>query len=87
MMLVPVGFLNETHEPDTFYGVERNSIEKNVIPTTWWEAGASLSGEVTPNLKYDFMLHSGLALDLDHPSAKKQTNIRSARQKVSEATA
>ena len=33
------------------------------------------------------MLHSGLALDLDHPSAKKQTNIRSARQKVSEATA
>jgi hypothetical protein len=87
MMLVPVGFLNETHEPDTFYGVERNSIEKNVIPTTWWEAGASLSGEVTPTLKYDFMLHSGLALDLDHPSAKKQTNIRSARQKVSEATA
>lgn len=86
-MLVPVGFLNETHEPDTFYGVERNSIEKNVIPTTWWEAGASLSGEVTPTLKYDFMLHSGLALDLDHPSAKKQTNIRSARQKVSEATA
>jgi hypothetical protein len=87
MMLVPVGFLNETHEPDTFYGVERNSIEKNVIPTTWWEAGASLSGEVTSTLKYDFMLHSGLALDLDHPSAKKQTNIRSARQKVSEATA
>jgi hypothetical protein len=87
MMLVPVGFLNETHEPDTFYGVERNSIEKNVIPTTWWEAGASLSGEVTATLKYDFMLHSGLALDLDHPSAKKQTNIRSARQKVSEATA
>jgi len=42
---------------------------------------------VTSTLKYDFMLHSGLALDLDHPSAKKQTNIRSARQKVSEATA
>lgn len=87
MMLVPVGFLNETHEPDTFYGVERNAIEKNVVPTTWWEAGASLSGELTPRLKYDLMLHSGLALNLDHPLADKQTSIRSGRQKVSEASA
>jgi len=28
--LVPVGIMNETHEPDTFYGVERNLVgEKN----------------------------------------------------------
>ncbi len=32
--LVPVGIINETHEPPTFYGVERNAVEKNIIPTT-----------------------------------------------------
>ena len=26
--LMPVGILNETHEPNTFYGVERNNVEK-----------------------------------------------------------
>lgn len=30
--LVPVGLLNETHEPDAFYGVERNKVEAEVIP-------------------------------------------------------
>ena len=40
LFLMPVGILNETHEPDTFYGTERNAVEKNIIPATWWEAGA-----------------------------------------------
>ena len=39
VFLVPVGILNETHEPPTFYGVERNPVEKNIIPTTWGEGG------------------------------------------------
>ena len=38
-MLMPVGFVNEFHEPETFYGVKRNPIESNIIPTTWWEGG------------------------------------------------
>lgn len=37
--LVPVGLLNETHEPNVFYGVERNPIEELIIPATWWEKG------------------------------------------------
>ena len=44
VFLIPVGILNETHEPPTFYGVERNPVEKNIIPVTWWEGGAMLSG-------------------------------------------
>jgi hypothetical protein len=43
LFLVPVGILNETHEPTTFYGVERNPIESNILPTTWWEGGAARS--------------------------------------------
>ncbi|MDH5737945.1 MAG: OprO/OprP family phosphate-selective porin, partial [Gammaproteobacteria bacterium] len=35
LFLIPVGMINETHEPDVFYGVERNPVEKNIIPTTW----------------------------------------------------
>jgi hypothetical protein len=34
MHLVPMGILNETHEPNTFYGVERNRIESRIIPST-----------------------------------------------------
>lgn len=77
--LVPVGILNETHEPDTFYGTERNNVEKNIIPTTWWETGAMIRGEIAPGLSYDVALHSGLDND--------EASIRSGRQKSAKATA
>ncbi|MBT4256624.1 MAG: porin, partial [Gammaproteobacteria bacterium] len=53
VFLVPVGIINETHEPDTFYGAERNPVEKNIIPATWWEGGVALTGELAPGLSYD----------------------------------
>lgn len=79
LFLVPVGILNETHEPTTFYGVERNPIEKNIIPATWWEGGAALHGEFAPGWGYDVAVTSGLN--------NSGYNIRSGRQKVSEANA
>ncbi len=81
LFLIPVGILNETHEPDTFYGTERNNVEKEVIPTTWWETGVMLTGEIAPGLSYNFAVHSGLGLD------DGETRIRSGRQKSAEATA
>lgn len=39
LMLMPLGFLNETHEPPMFYGVERNEVESRIIPATWRELG------------------------------------------------
>ncbi len=77
VFLVPVGILNETHEPPTFYGVERNPIEKNIIPTTWWEAGAMYSAYTDSGISYDLAIHSGLN-DVDG-------KIRSGRQKVAKA--
>ncbi len=83
LFLVPVGILNETHEPDTFYGVERNPIETHIIPTTWWEGGVGLSGEIAPGWGYDVALTSGLnTARLGSPG-----NIREARQKLSKADA
>jgi hypothetical protein len=87
VLLVPMGLLNETHEPETFFGVERNPVEKNIIPATWWEAGVMLSGEVAPGWSYDLAVLSGLNLDTDNSSASKRSSIRSARQKAGKADA
>ncbi len=65
LFLIPVGITNETHEPNTFYGVERNSVEKIIIPTTWWEAGASVGGRYASGLSWDLALTSGLEMSAD----------------------
>ena len=80
VFLVPVGILNETHEPPTFYGVERNPVEKNIIPTTWWEGGVAFTGGFAEAFRYDFAAHSGLYTTADDNYA-----IRAGRQKVAKA--
>ncbi len=84
LFLVPVGILNETHEPPTFYGVERNDVENIIIPSTWWEAGAGVRGNLAGGLSWDASLHSGLAMPTTGGSAFR---VRSGRQKVAEALA
>lgn len=80
VFLIPVGILNETHEPDTFYGVERNPVETNIIPSTWWEAGLALGGDLPAGLSYDLAVHSGLSVA---PGGK----VRGGRQKAAKANA
>jgi len=82
LYLMPVGIINETHEPPTFYGVERNPVEANIIPATWWEGGAALNIKAMPGLAFDVAVTSGLAVAT---TGDKAFNIRSGRQKVSEA--
>lgn len=84
VFLIPVGLLNETHEPPTWYGVERNGVEKDIIPTTWWEAGLGVAGQMGNGLSYDLSAHSGLEVPLE---GSKAYLIRSGRQKVAEAVA
>ena len=84
LQLVPVGILNATHEPPTFYGVERNNVEKNIIPSTWWEAGVKFSGKLGDSVQYDAMVHSGLKTPITGDA--KPFNIRSGRQKVAKAS-
>jgi len=78
--LLPIGLLNETHEPETFYGTERNLVEKNIIPTTWWETGAMLKGYFAEGLSYNVAIHSGLNVA---PGGK----VRDGRQKSAKAVA
>lgn len=82
LFLVPVGLLNETHEPATFYGVERNPVEANIIPTTWWEGGVGLNGQMGGGFSYDLAFHSGLQTPIAGGSAFK---VRSGRKKVANA--
>ncbi|HCT41950.1 MAG TPA: porin [Moraxellaceae bacterium] len=58
--LVPVGLLNETHEPDVIYGVERNPVEEFIIPATWWEKGVMARWQAAPGLALDAAIHNGL---------------------------
>ena len=58
--LVPVGITNMTHEPTTFYGVERPSLEQFVIPTTWFADGIGLFGQPTEQIGYQAYVCSGL---------------------------
>ena len=84
LFLVPVGILNETHEPTTFYGVERNNVESIIVPSTWWEAGGALNGYYENGISWDLALTSGLAIPTEGDNAFR---VRSGRQKVAQAIA
>ncbi len=77
VFLIPVGITNETHEPPTFYGVERNVVEKELNANTWWEGGVlAQSGLGIDGVDITFAVHSGL----DNTSG----DIRSGRGKLQE---
>ena len=61
LFLMPVGLLNENHEPTAFYGVERNFVETAIIPSTWREGGVQLI--VTPGA--GLTLQTGLSTGFD----------------------
>nr|WP_121013132.1 DUF3373 domain-containing protein [Hydrogenivirga caldilitoris] len=46
LLLIPVGIINEVHEPPTFYTVDRPYLERNIIPTTWEEIGVGAYGTI-----------------------------------------
>ena len=77
VFLVPTGILNETHEPPTFYGVERNDVENIIIPSTWWEAGVGSTFRTNNGFSFDAALHSGLNF------SGTSGRVRSGRGKVS----
>ena len=85
LFLIPLGILNLTHEPPTYYGVERNEVETRIIPTTWRELGLGMHGLLgTTGFNYDVGLTTGFnAGKLDEPD----TGIRSAHQEGAQADA
>jgi hypothetical protein len=60
-VLVPIGFVNEYHEPPFFHGVFRPDVEQRIIPTTWDDNGVGLHGEIS-GLRYKAYVLVGLDL-------------------------
>ncbi len=77
MHLVPMGILNETHEPNTFYGVERNRIESRIIPSTYRVNGIKFSGRLGGGFSYDLGIHEGLFFESGNGS---ELAVRDSRQ-------
>ncbi len=52
VMLAPVGFLNEFHEPNLFWTVERPLLQNRLIPTTWNGGGVGIFGTPMDGVNY-----------------------------------
>jgi hypothetical protein len=79
LLLVPMGFVNEIHEPPLFLGAKRPDVERVIIPTTWRENGLGLFGEAGP-FTYRTYLVNGLRAD-----GFSSSGLRSGRQKGAQA--
>lgn len=53
LYLLPIGYLNQSHEPTRFYGVTRNLVETAIIPTTWREMGVGLQGTTERGVRWN----------------------------------
>ncbi|MBS0579691.1 MAG: porin [Proteobacteria bacterium] len=62
LFLMPFGFINESHEPTAFYGVQRNFVETLIIPSTWREGGVNLHGQTRGGLGWNAGLTTGVNL-------------------------
>ena len=82
MLLMPMGFINQIHEPPFFFGNNRPEVERRIIPSTWRENGAGLFGELLPGLTYTTYVVNGMnARNFD------SAGIRSGRQSGGQALA
>ncbi|MDH4036621.1 MAG: hypothetical protein OEX18_02560 [Candidatus Krumholzibacteria bacterium] len=78
-LLVPMGFLNNMHEPTTYPGTFRPLTERTIIPTTWREMGAGAHG-AGGGFSYSAYALNGLnATEFD------ARGVRSGRQKGNQA--
>jgi len=82
LVLTPMGFINEIHEPPTFHGNQRPEVERRIIPSTWREIGVGLFGEILPGLQYRMYGINGLKAE-----EFESDGIREGRQGGSQAIA
>lgn len=83
LMLVPMGIINEYHESPTFFGVERPSVDHDIVPTTWREIGIGVSGKFNNMpLKYQTYIFNGFKSD----GLRGKDGLRKGRQKGAEST-
>lgn len=88
IMLVPIGIINETHEPPTFYGVERPVVETTIIPTTWYVGGLQFKHSFTNGWSYNLMVSEGFKTGDPNADVEAEPfNLKGGKQKASFANA
>jgi hypothetical protein len=88
LMLMPLGLLNENHEPTAFYGVERNFVETAIIPSTWREGGLQVIGTLDNGLTLQGGLSTGFDLnkwDFSDASEGRESPLGSIHQEMAQA--
>ncbi len=89
LLLLPMGFLNELHEPLTYLTATRGEVERRILPSTWRENGAGAFGDVGPLSYRAYVVNGFDALDdaSDPDSGFTAEGLRGGRQSGSEALA
>lgn len=83
VLLIPMGIINQWHEPPVFLSVERPAVDRRVIPSTWREGGIGIFGRPYDGLSYELYVVGGL-----NPLGFSASNgLRGGRQHVAEARA
>ena len=77
LLLAPVGILNERHEPPSFQGVERTFVDTFILPTTWFDSGAGIFGDLGNGFVYKAYAMS----PLDATQFGAAEGLRGGRQK------
>jgi hypothetical protein len=81
LLLAPMGFINEIHEPPTFLGTRRPETERQIIPSTWRESGIGVFGSFG-DLSYRAYVINGF-----DAAGFSAAGVRGGRQNGSEASA
>ena len=92
LMLVPMGIINEYHEPTTFNGVERPAVDNAIVPTTWREMGVGVTGRFPEaSIGYQAYVFNGFKSTMTEDGEvtgflKGSNGLRSGRQKGIQST-
>lgn len=86
LLLIPMGIVNEYHEPSTFNGVERPNLDKHIVPSTWREIGAGFTGTFpSAALSYQLYVLNGFKSYDGEALLSGATGFRKGRQKGAES--
>lgn len=86
LMLIPMGLVNELHEPTVYYGVERPLLDNKIVPTTWREIGIGVHGNIHEiSLKYQLYIVNGFLGYNEASTFRGSDGFRKGRQKGAES--
>ncbi len=80
VLLVPLGFINERHEPTTYLPAARPMTETRIIPSTWRATGVGAFGDAGPIAWTAYVLNGLNGAEFD------ENGLRAGRQKGNRAS-